>query len=85
MLLRTGTSTYLRRITSLLDAIDLYKNPILDTIRFDRKVLMPNHYPKVQKYHERVLAVAKEHDKSEGAIANKVSKMAITFEDLTKH
>ena len=67
-----------------MDAIDLYKNPIMDTLRVDRKLFMPNHYPLVQKYHARVLELAKDHDKSEGALAKKLSKFAITFEDLTK-
>ena len=57
----------------------------MDTIRADRKLFMKNHYPLIQKYHERVLEIAKDHDKSEGALAKKLSKLAITFEDLTKH
>ena len=56
----------------------------MDSIRVDRKFFMNNHYPLVQKYHERVIEVAKNHDKSEGALARKLSKLAITFEDLTK-
>ncbi len=74
----------LRKFISLLDAVDLYRNPVMDSIRLDRKLFMKNHSAAVQKYYERVVEVAKDHDKSEGAITKKLSKMAITFEDLTK-
>ena len=57
----------------------------METIRFDRKLLMKNHYPEIQKYLERVLTIAQNHDAHDNAWTKKWSKFAISFEDLTKH
>ena len=55
------------------------------TLRFDRPLWMSTHYPAVQKYHARVLQVAAEHDKSEGALRKRLSKLSISFDDLTRN
>ena len=56
----------------------------MNVMRPDRALWMSRHYPLVEKYHARVLDVAAQHDKSEGAIKKRLSKLSITFEDLTK-
>ena len=54
------------------------------TLRADRALWMTAHYPLVQKYLARVREVAAEHDQSEGALRKKLSKLSISFEDLTR-
>lgn len=73
-----------RKLTSLTDAIDLYRNPNMATLRADRALWMTRHHPLMLKYHARVLEVAREHDKSAGALQKKLSKLVISFDDLVK-
>ena len=77
-------SIWPREISRLRDAIDLYRNPGMAALRADRPLWMGNHYPLVRKYHERVLSVAAQHDQGQGALRQRLSKLSITFDDLTK-
>ena len=77
-------STLPRKLNSLTDAIDLYVNPSMASLRPDRALWMSRHYPLVQKYLARVRTVAAECPQCDNVLKQRLAKLSITFEDLTK-
>ena len=73
-----------RKLMSLYDALILYRNPAMDTLRIDRKILFRANNELIQKYLKRVQEVAAKYDKKEGAVQKRMTKMNVNFEEILK-